>query len=194
MTTNSFCRAISGRAAIALLLIATAGTCRAQIIQGLQARTNLSTYGTLPTNITPNFGYYGPVLFGYSLGGYLQTPYLIGAEIRGTIQRRENAQHQESALIGPRFALRYGRLLPYSSFLIGAGNGWRFQVPPVEGQKHIKPIEDVGTQWTLTGGLDFKVSHRFSVRVGELSYSHIYLKEWTLAPVNVTAGVVFRLN
>jgi len=175
-------------------LLAAAGNAPAQLIPGLQPHKVLAVYGTLPTNVTPNFGYYGPVLFGYSLGGYLQTPYLVGAELRGQIQRRLNAEHQESALIGPRVALRFGRLMPYSTFLIGAGNGWRFRKPPIAGQKGIKPIEDTGMQWTLAGGLDYKVSHRISLRAGEFSYSKVYLKEWTLEPVNITAGVVIRLN
>ena len=194
MKISSFCRRSWPRTALALLCVASACKAPAQIIQGLQPRNNLSVYGTLPVNVTPDFSYYAPVLFGYSLGGYLQTPHLIGAEIRGSIQRRENVEHQESALIGPRVAMRFGRLVPYSSFLVGAGNGWRFRQPPVAGQKHIKPIEDTGLQWTITGGVDYKLSHRFSVRVGEISYSKLYLKEWNLTPLNFTAGVVIRLN
>lgn len=194
MTASSFCKRSICRAALAFVFVAVAHSAPAQIIQGLQSRNNLSVYGTLPVNVTPDFGYYAPVLFGYSLGGYLQTPYLVGAEIRGQIQRRQNAQHQESALIGPRVAMRFGRIDPYVSFLIGAGNGWRFTEPPIVGVKQPKPIEDIGTQWTLVGGVDFKLNHHFSARVGEISYSKLYLKEWNLTPVNFTAGIVYRIN
>ncbi len=185
-----FCSVAAG----ALLSVAAVCPATAQIVSGLQPHNNISVYATFPTDVTPDFRYYAPVLFGYSIGGYLQTPYFVGLEVRGQIQRRENVQHQESALIGPRVAVRYGRFVPYGAFLIGAGNGWRFRHPPVAGQKFTKPVEDRGTQWTLAGGVDFKVSRRFSVRLGEVSYSHLSLKEWDLTPVNITAGVVFRLN
>jgi hypothetical protein len=194
MTASSFCRRSISRAALALVFAVVAYSAPAQIIQGLQSRSNLSVYGTLPANVTPDYGYYAPVLFGYSLGGFLQTPYFVGAEVRGQIQRRLNAQHQESALIGPRVAMHFGRLNPYASFLIGAGNGWRFLEPPILGAKQVKPIEDIGTQWTILGGVDFKLNHHFSARVGEVSFSKLYLKQWNLTPVNFTAGVVYRIN
>jgi hypothetical protein len=193
MASQSWQRLCS-RIAVGTVFAAACCSAPAQIIQGLQPKSAIAAYATLPVNVTPDFGYYGPVLTGYSLGGYLQTPYYVGVEVRGSIQRRMNAQHQESALIGPRFAMRFGRVTPYSSFLIGEGNGWRFQNPPVDGQKRVKPVEGMGTQWTWTGGVDIKLSHRLAVRAGEVSYSRLYLKNWTLAPVNVTAGVVLRLK
>ncbi len=194
MTASSFCKRTICRAALALVFAALSHSAPAQIIQGLQSRNNLSIYGTLPVDVTPDFGYYAPVLFGYSFGGYLQTPYVIGAEIRGQVQRRQNAEHQEAALIGPRVAIRFGRLTPYASFLVGAGQGWRYRETPILGAKQPQPIQNIGTQWTILGGADFKLNHRFSARVGEVSYSKLYLKEWTLSPVNFTAGIVFRIN
>ena len=182
------------RAAVALLLSASAPILSAQVISGLQAKSNLSAYATLPVNVTPDYGYYAPVLFGYSLGGFWQSPYIVGAEVRGTIQRRFNNEHQESALAGPRVAMRFGQFIPYTSFLIGAGNGWRFREPPIKGEKAPKPSEGLGTQWTLVGGVDIHLTHHLAIRAGEISYSRLYLKNWNLSPVNITAGVVYRLN
>ena len=185
---------LTARVAVALLL--STAVCRgsAQVISGLQTTSNISAYATLPVNVTPDYGYYAPVLFGYSLGGFWQSPYLIGAEVRGTIQRRLNREHQESALAGPRVAMRFGSFIPYVSVLGGAGNGWRFREPPLKGETPPKPVEDTGPMWTVLGGLDVHLNHHFAVRVGEISYSKIYLKDWTLGPVNVTAGIVYRLN
>jgi hypothetical protein len=188
-----FQRSLS-RAALALVLSAVACSASGQIIPGLQTRSNLSAYATIPINLTPDFRDFGtPAVAGYSLGGFLQTPYIVGVEVRGIIQRRLNAEHQESAQIGPRVALRFGRITPYAVALGGAGNGWRFREPPIPGEKPPKPIEGLGPQWTILGGVDVKLSHRVSIRAGEISYSKLYLKDWGLTPLNVTAGVVLRL-
>jgi hypothetical protein len=183
------------RAALGLLLAAVTCGASAQIIPGLNTKSNISAYATFPFNLTPDYRYFGtPVVAGYSLGGFYQTPYLIGVEVRGTIQRRLNPQHQESALIGPRVAMRFGPFMPYASFLGGAGNGWRFREPPISGEKAPKPVEGLGGQWTLLGGLDIHLSHHIGIRVGEISYSKLYLKDWSLNPLNFTAGVVYRIN
>ena len=180
----------------AVLLVAfSARVASAQVIPGLVFRSDLSAYGSLPTNFSPSFApFQSSVLFGYSIGGFYQSRHFVGAELRGSIQRRVNAQHQESALAGPRFALHFGRISPYSSFLFGAGQGWRFKNQPTPGERVPRPIPDIGPQWTLTGGVDFHVSHRLAIRVGEISYSELYLKNWDLTPVNFTAGVVWRLR
>jgi hypothetical protein len=167
----------------------------AQVIPGLVMRSDMSAYATMPFNVTPNFAPYdSAVLFGYSIGGFYQTRHIIGAEIRGSIQRRGNAQHQESALAGPRVAMHFGKFTPYSSFLIGAGNGWRFAEQPPPGSKVPKPVEGLGAQWTLVGGVDMHVSRNLGFRLGELSYSQLYLKNWNLSPLNVTAGIIWRLR
>jgi hypothetical protein len=182
------------RAAMGLLLSAAASSSSAQIIPGLNTHTNISAYATIPFNVTPDYRYFAtPVVAGYSLGGFLQTPRLIGVEVRGTIQRRLNRQHQESALIGPRLSLRVGPFLPYVSYLAGVGNGWRYGEPPIPGSNPT-PVEGTGFQWTLTGGLDVHLTHHLGVRVGDISYSKLYLKNWSLTPLNVTAGIVYRLH
>jgi hypothetical protein len=194
MTARSFCGRSLLRAAVALLFSAAGYSASAQIIPGLVAKPDISAYGTLPVNVSPDFGYYAPVLFGYQLGGFLQTRYLIGVEVRGSIQRRLNAQHQESALAGPRLALHYGPISPYVSILGGAGNGWRYLNPPLSGARNPQPVEGLGGQWTVAGGVDFHLTHHLGFRLGELSYSKNYLKDWNLTPLNFTAGVVYRIN
>jgi hypothetical protein len=195
LTRPSFCRRPLRRVALALLLSSTACGAWAQtVIPGLVAKPDISIYGTLPVNVTPDFGYFAPVLFGYSLGGFYQTRHLIGVEVRGSIQRRQNTQHQESALAGPRLALHFGPFSPYLSVLGGAGNGWRYLNPPTVGVHNPQPVEGTGPQWTIAGGADFHLTHHLGFRLGELSYSEIYLKHWSLSPLNLSAGIVYRIN
>jgi hypothetical protein len=51
-----------------------------------------------------------------------------------------------------------------------------------------------GPQWQVLGGVDVRVSHRFVVRMGELSYAKTYVKSWALTPLTASAGIVYRLN
>lgn len=193
MTARSCCRQSLRRVALALLFSAAVCSASAQVVPAF-AKPDLSIYGTLPVNFTPDFGYFAPVLVGYQLGGFLQTQHVFGLELRGTIQRRFNTQHQESALGGPRFALRYGPFAPYVSILGGGGNGWRYLNPPIVGIKNVQPLEYLGPQWTVAGGLDFHVSRHLRFRVGDLSYSKNYLKYWNLTSLNFTSGLVYRIN
>jgi hypothetical protein len=193
MTARSFCRQYLRRAAVAILFLAAGHVASAQVVPAFGG-PDISIFGTLPVNVTPDFGYYAPVVFGYQLGGFLQTRHLLGLEIRGTIQRRANTQHQESALGGPRFALRYGPFAPYVSVLGGGGNGWRYLDPPILGKVNPQPVEGLGAQWTVAGGVDFHMTHRLRIRMGELSYSKNYLKNWNLTSLNFTAGLVYRIN
>ena len=56
----------------ALLFSAAASAASAQVIPGLVGKSDLSIFGTLPVNVTPDFGYYAPVLFGYQFGGFFK--------------------------------------------------------------------------------------------------------------------------
>jgi hypothetical protein len=192
---RSLCRRPMLLAAVALVFSAAAGSASAQMIPGLVAKPDISGFGTVTANVTPNYNYVsGPAVLGYTLGGFYQTRMLIGVEVRGSIQRRVNAQHQESALAGPRVAMHFGSFTPYVSILGGAGNGWRYKDPPIAGVKPPQPVEGLGPQWTILGGVDFRLTHHMGFRLGEISYSKIYLKNWNLTPLNLTAGVVYRIN
>jgi hypothetical protein len=182
-------------ATLILVILGLPACSTAQVVPALQEPLNLSTYFTLPVDITPAYRYVGtPAVAGYSIGGYLQPQRFVGAELRGQIQRRLNAEHQESIQAGPRFTLHFGHLAPYFDVLGGAGNGWRYRDPPAIGKKAPKPLEGLGGEWTVLSGLDVKLFHRFSIRAGEVSYSKIYLKNWSLTPLNISAGAVYRIR
>ncbi len=144
------------------------------------------------TDAKPNFRYlYDRAVYGFSLGGFVQTRHIFGIEARGSLLRWGSDQHEESALAGPRFALHFGRISPYGSVLAGAGNAWSRNLPD-----NVPPfiIEAVGLQWSLVGGIDFKLARRLRLRVGELSYSKIYLTNRTPTALNASAGFVYRIN
>jgi hypothetical protein len=143
------------------------------------------------TDAKPNFRYlYDRAVYGFSAGGFLQTQHILGIEVRGSMLRWGSDQHEESALVGPRAAFHFHRLSPYGSGLVGAGNAWSRNLPG-------KPpfiIEAVGLQWSLVGGVDLRLAHHLRLRLGELSYSKIYLTNRTLTALNASAGFVYRIN
>jgi hypothetical protein len=57
-----------------------------------------------------------------------------------------------------------------------------------------QPIEGTGVQWTVAGGVDYHVSRHLRIRLGDISYSKNYLKNWNLTSLNFTAGLVYRIN
>ncbi len=164
-----------------------------QVIPSLQTPPRIAVFSTF-TSAKPNKGYYDDfAIYGISLGAFIQTQHIIGIEARGSILRWGGPEHEESALGGVRAALHRGHFSPYVDVLGGAANAWYWSNPPVKGAKNAKREEAVGPQWSVLGGLDVHFHHRIDLRVGEFSYSEIYMKDRTLSPLSVSAGVVFRL-
>src|ERR1700759_2272643 len=152
----------------------------AQVGPAVRLAPDISIFATA-TDAKPNFRYlYDRAVYGFSAGGFWQTRHILGVEVRGSILKWGSDQHEESALAGPRAARRFGRLTPYACGLIGAGNAWSRNLPG-------KPpfiIEDVGLQWSILGGLDFRLTHHIRLRAGEFAYSNIYLPNRTLKALN----------
>jgi hypothetical protein len=163
----------------------------AQVGPAARQAPNISVFATA-TGAKPNFRYlYDRAVYGFSAGGFWQTRRLLGVEVRGSILKWGSDQHEESALAGPRVAMRFGRFTPYGCGLVGAGNAWSRNLP---GKQPPFIIEAVGLQWSILGGVDVRLAHRLRIRVGELAYSKIYLSERTLSPINASAGLVYRIN
>ena len=163
----------------------------AQAVPAFHQAPEIAIFATA-TDAKPNFRYlYDRAVYGFSLGGYVQTRHIFGIDARGSLLKWGSDQHEESALAGPRFALHFGRISPYGSVLVGAANAWSRNLPD-----HLPPfiIERVGLQWSLVGGIDLRIRHHVRLRVGELSYSKIYLTNRTLTPLNASAGFVYRIN
>ncbi len=194
MTANSACRSSLLLTALVLLFSAAACTASAQVIPAFSAIGNVSAFGTF-TTVKPDFNYYGDLaVYGITLGGFVQTRHLVGLEARGSILRSGGIEHEESALAGPRFVMHFANVAPYVSVLGGVANAWRWSNPPDAGAPPPRMLGGFGPQWSVLGGLDVRLNRRFVIRMGELSYSKTYTKDWTLTPLTASAGIVYRIN
>ena len=165
---------------------------RAQAVPAFKTSPKIAIFGTY-TTLKPDYKFYGDLaVYGFSAGGYLQTRYLFGIEVRGSVNRWGGEEHSEGILAGPRVALHIGRFAPYISALGGEANAWRWSNWPSQGKPHLK--EGLGPKWSAIGGIDFHAGHRISFRLPEFSYGKTYLKDWTLTPLTASVGIVYRIN
>ena len=177
--------------ATALILFGASHTAGAQVAPSLRQPPDISIFATATVG-KPNFRYlWDFAVYGFSAGGFWQTRHLLGVEVRGSMLRWGSDEHEESALAGPRAALHFGRVSPYGSILVGAANAWSRKLP---GQPGPLNVESVGLQWSLVGGVDVRLVRHLRLRVGELTYSKIYLTNKTLTPLSASAGFVYRIR
>jgi hypothetical protein len=189
-----FCRRYLLRATLALLFSVAACSASAQVIPAFSAIGNVSAFGTF-TAVKPDYGYYGDLaVYGITFGGFLQTRHIVGLEARSSLVRSGGIEHEETALVGPRFVLHFANVTPYVSVLGGVANAWRWSNPPNTGDPPPRMLGGFGPQWSALGGVDIRLNHRFVVRMGELSYAKTYVKAWTLTPLTASAGIVYRIN
>jgi hypothetical protein len=182
------------RIALALLVSVTAYSASAQVIPTLRVAPRMAVFGSF-TDVKPNYiSFSDYAIYGFSAGGYLQMPHIVGVEIRGSITRWGGGQHEESALAGPRVSLHFHHFSPYVAVLGGGGNTWSWNNPAKPGLPTPRKTEETSPQWSILGGLDVHVKQRLSLRIGEVSYSEVYRNDKTLTPISVSAGVVYRVN
>jgi hypothetical protein len=182
------------RIPLALLFSVTAYSASAQVIPQIKVGPSTAVFGSF-TDVKPDYVSFSDfAVYGFSVGGYLQTRRVIGAEVRGSITRWGGDQHQESALAGVRASLHFHHFAPYVAILGGGGNTWSWSNPPKPGLPKPVNTEEATTQLSVLGGLDLHLKHRLSLRMGEFSYSQIYRKEKTLTPISASAGIVYRVN
>jgi len=144
------------------------------------------------TDGKPDLGNYGDLaVYGFTIGGFTESSHILGTEMRGTMLRSGGYDHEETALVGPRAAFHFGRISPYLSLLAGGGHSWWYSNAPNKGPKPVQK-SGVGLQWTAVSGIDVYMNRQFSIRVGELSYSNVYVGGRTLTPVTASVGVVYR--
>jgi hypothetical protein len=180
---------------LVILLSAAPFKAPAQVIPSMRVPPGISLFGTY-TAVKPDYQYYGDLaVSGGTLGGFVQTRHIAGLELRGSIVKWGGLEHQESILGGPRFSMHFGRFAPYVCVLGGGANAWRWETPPPKtGKWDAKLVEGFGPQWSTIGGLDIHLQHHFVIRLGELSYSKTYLKNWTMTPLGASVGIVYRIN
>jgi hypothetical protein len=191
MNRNSFFRKLFVLPFTTILIVIGPRIASAQVGPAVRRAPDISIFATA-TDAKPNFRYlYDRAVYGFSAGGFWQTRRILGVEVRGSILKWGSDQHEESALAGPRAARRFGRFTLYGCGLVGAGNAWSRNLP---GKQPPFIIEDVGLQWSILGGVDYRLRRHLRLRVGELGYSQIYLPARTLKALIASAGLVYRFN
>jgi hypothetical protein len=148
----------------------------------------MAVFGTF-TDVKPTFHMVGDLaVYGFTVGGYIQTPHVLGVELRGSITKWGGPQHQEAIALGPRAVLHFRRFTPYTAVLAGVTNSWEYHNP----QKPV-PTERASPALTVLGGVDFYMSHHLSLRLGEVSYSRIHRSDVDLNAFGASAGIVYRV-
>jgi hypothetical protein len=182
------------RFALALLFSVTAYSASAQVVPTFRVAPRLAVFGSF-TDVKPNYVSFSDfAVYGFSAGGYIQLPHVIGVEVRGSITRWGGDQHEESAMAGPRASLHFHHFSPYVALLGGGANSWSWNHPANPGLPKPVNIEELGPAWSILGGVDFHLKDRLSLRIGELSYSEIYRSDKTITPISASAGIVYRVN
>lgn len=179
------------RVAGALLLSLFARVTFAQVIPPARYGPHISAFSEFTVG-KPDLGNYGDLaVYGITAGAYTESSHILGAEMRGSILRSGGDDHYETALVGPRATFHFARFSGYLSLLGGGGHAWWYTNAPNKGPK---PVQNSGTglQWTAVSGIDVYMNRTVSFRVGELSYSNLYIGGRTLTPVTASAGVVYR--
>ncbi|MGB9418815.1 MAG: hypothetical protein WCB58_21060 [Acidobacteriaceae bacterium] len=179
------------RAAGAMLLSLAAHSAFAQVAPPVQYAPKVSIF-TEFTDGKPDFGNYGDLaVYGFTIGGFTESPHILNLEMRGSILRSGGDDHAETALFGVRAPLHFARVSPYLSLLGGGGQSWWYTNAPGKGPKPVQR-KGVGPQWMAVAGVDVRMTHSFSLRVGELSYSDVRVGGRTLTALTASAGVVYR--
>jgi hypothetical protein len=180
------------RAAGAMLLSLAALSAFAQAVPPVRYAPQVSVFTEFTTG-KPDFGNYGDwAVYGFTMGGFTESPHILGLEMRGSILRSGGYDHAETTLFGLRAPLHFARVSPYLSLLGGGGQSWWYSNAPGKGLPKPTMNVGVGPQWMAVGGVDVYMNRRSSLRVGELSYSNVFIGSRKLTALTASAGVVYR--
>jgi hypothetical protein len=161
-----------------------------QVIPSVRLPPRIAIFGTFNA-LKPAFHKYGDdVVYGGTFGGYIQSPYLFGLEMRGSIDRWGGHLHQEAVLAGPRATLHLGRFNPYGAVLGGGAQSWAWKLP-VNPKSYL--TSQISPDIAVVGGIDYRMAHHISLRLGEVTYSHIFRSDQSLNSFAASAGVVYRI-
>jgi hypothetical protein len=179
------------RAAGVLLLSLAAHSASAQVAPPVRYGPHLSTFTEFTVG-KPDFGNYGDLaVYGFTTGAFMESPHILSLEMRGSILRSGGYDHAETALFGVRAPLHFARVSPYLSLLGGGAHTWWYSNAPNKGPKPVQKV-GVGLQLTAVAGIDVYMNRRFSLRVGELSYSDVSVGSRTMTSLTASAGIVYR--
>jgi hypothetical protein len=123
---------------------------------------------------------YGTLVYGGTIGVYFQSRSWLGIEARvPALESRGQVGHEEherGAFVGPRFTLSRRRLKAYGVVLGGISHADYVRSPITQyanGQDVL--ISATEPAFQAGGGVDFRLTHRTLWRMGEVTYSHMFI-------------------
>jgi hypothetical protein len=148
---------------------------------------------------------YGNQLYGGNIGAYFQFRPWLGIDARVLILESRSQvgheEHQRAAFGGPRFALSRSRLRIYGIALAGISHADYVNHPIVQ-YPNGEDVLTAATEPALQagGGIDVQLSHRIYWRLGEVTYSHMFVSvpAGTFGPdgpkgANFSTGLVIKI-
>jgi hypothetical protein len=152
----------------------------------------LGIYGTAIFQ-QPTFNDAGARVRGIAVGGYLQSRFHVGIDVRAIALQKVGYYHQFSLLAGPRIVFHFAHFEPYGSFDVGDSRESE-RLEPTAANGYSIEAHSTKFGWCGFGGLDIRVVPHVSLRLPEVSYSDIYTEGGKNKSVTYGAGVVLRLR
>jgi hypothetical protein len=179
----------------AILLACGAVTASAQVVPSATARQFSLTAGGMGSISQPDYSYiYGAGTSPnrtYGAGVFVDLHFTRWIQLEGegrwqrfnTVTSGFNEYNGEDTyLIGPRLPVHTFHFLhatPYGKFLVGIGNGTFLTAPALT--------------MAFGGGVDFRVSKRFSVRLPDFEYQYWDVNPTALKPYVGSVGVSYKV-
>jgi hypothetical protein len=175
-----------------LCLMTMAAGASGQVVSPLHRPTNLGIYGEA-TFQQPSFSDVADRVRGITVGGYLQSRFHIGIDVRAVALQKVAYYHEFSILAGPRVAFHFAHLEPYGSFDVGDSRESE-RLEPTAANGYSTETRSTKFRWCGLGGVDIHVLPHLSLRLPEVSYSDLYTEGGTNRSVTYGGGLVVRLR
>lgn len=175
----------------ALALLCAAIPTSAQARPSGTGTTRSAAVYVLFTNGWPNYGH--ETIQGGTIGGYRQWSRFAGIDARVTdLPMGGQGVHQGFIGAGPRVQTNRGKFQIFGNVDAGLGHaqytaGWQ-----PDGGYHWAGAQS-SFAYFLTGGVDYRLMRKLSVRLGQFDYGSMQVLDSGLNPKMVSAGIVFKL-
>ena len=139
----------------------------------------------------PNYG--DEWIYGGTVGGSIQWKPYLGLDAHFTdLPMGASGVHQFFIGTGPRGKISRGRFQLFGNVDGGLGHVEYRTGPWVNGSYHAAGAQS-GFGYFLTGGVDYALTRRLSVRLGEFDYGKISVLDSGLNPKVFSSGIVLNL-
>jgi hypothetical protein len=175
------------------LFVFSASTAMTQVVPAATPGPNISLFGDFSAEkLGSNTYQYGTLVYGATLGGFIQFRRFIGLEARGGLLRSGSQLHRNTALVGPRVVFSHNRFRFDGVFLVGLSHAGYIHQPITPGPGGYLIGDGINTALELAGGVDYRVTHRLYWEIGDIGYNHIFVQSGE-GGVTFSTGLVVRL-